>query len=267
MKREDIIKFFQHIATRETSHGVKNAFRFKAVLSSRKNGDICATSYCDEHPAQAPEITEETTLYPALGRQPRPALTQQLDPALTEPTSLVQVPTPAMTPELMTTTLEPEPGTAPASKEIRKSKRAKGKGRALDMAVMNQTMDQDYPNAPNLSLDPAYRIDPLLYLDPALDPSFDFHSITSFPSMTGDIHIPWQDTTFVSSRSPATTSTLMSVTLPGIDSFNPEPAQNTLHPFDLTPTSSQLKRSPRRTAEVLAREEAKQFAVDRRSRH
>ena len=38
MKQDAIIQFFQHIASRESSYGIQNAFRFKAVLVSRKRG-------------------------------------------------------------------------------------------------------------------------------------------------------------------------------------------------------------------------------------
>src|SRR5271168_5114340 len=36
MRQEDIVKFFKHISTRQISHGVRDAFRFKAVMTSRK---------------------------------------------------------------------------------------------------------------------------------------------------------------------------------------------------------------------------------------
>src|SRR5882762_6576858 len=54
MRQEDIIKFFEHAANRQASHGVKDTFRFKAVLSSRKKGDINGTKYND--PAINPEM-------------------------------------------------------------------------------------------------------------------------------------------------------------------------------------------------------------------
>jgi hypothetical protein len=38
MKYDAIIKFFQRIASREASHGVQHAFRFKAILSRRRKG-------------------------------------------------------------------------------------------------------------------------------------------------------------------------------------------------------------------------------------
>lgn len=45
MKLNCLIAFFKHISAREASHGLCDAFRFKAVLSSRKKGTICEARY------------------------------------------------------------------------------------------------------------------------------------------------------------------------------------------------------------------------------
>ena len=47
MRCEDMINFFDHIGNRQTSHGIRDAFRFKAVLSSRKKGDLGGAKYRD----------------------------------------------------------------------------------------------------------------------------------------------------------------------------------------------------------------------------
>jgi hypothetical protein len=47
MKLESIVKFFQHVAAREATHGIQQAFRFKAVLSSRKEGRLRDARYND----------------------------------------------------------------------------------------------------------------------------------------------------------------------------------------------------------------------------
>ena len=47
MRQEDIIKFFKHIGSRQSSHGIKDAFRFKAVLSSRKQGNLYGPKYIE----------------------------------------------------------------------------------------------------------------------------------------------------------------------------------------------------------------------------
>ena len=45
MRLESLILFFKHVAERETSHGIPYAFRFKAVLSSRKSGTMRPARY------------------------------------------------------------------------------------------------------------------------------------------------------------------------------------------------------------------------------
>ena len=54
MRRSEMIQFFDHIGNRQSSHGIKDAFRFKAVLSSRKKGDLTKAVY---------EELETTTLF------------------------------------------------------------------------------------------------------------------------------------------------------------------------------------------------------------
>lgn len=48
MRLESIVTFFKHVLLREASHGVPNAFRFKAVLSGRKKGVFGSAHYKDE---------------------------------------------------------------------------------------------------------------------------------------------------------------------------------------------------------------------------
>jgi hypothetical protein len=60
MKRVDIIKLFEHIGSRQASHGVKDAFRYKQYLSTRKKGDFRAANYLDriiDTPA-SPDVPE-----------------------------------------------------------------------------------------------------------------------------------------------------------------------------------------------------------------
>ena len=47
MKQETLMKFFHYIASREVSHGIHEAFKFKAVLSSRKKGVLQKSRYND----------------------------------------------------------------------------------------------------------------------------------------------------------------------------------------------------------------------------
>jgi len=63
MKREEMIKFLRHVAAREASHGVADAFRFKAVLSSRKKGSLQNSKYIDHTrdaaPSPAPSLPRD----------------------------------------------------------------------------------------------------------------------------------------------------------------------------------------------------------------
>jgi len=45
MKLETLVAFFKHVAAREVSHGLEEAFRFGSVLSSRKNGSLQNAQY------------------------------------------------------------------------------------------------------------------------------------------------------------------------------------------------------------------------------
>jgi hypothetical protein len=45
MKLDHLIKFFKHISLREGSHGIHNAFRFKAVTTNRKKGILRPARY------------------------------------------------------------------------------------------------------------------------------------------------------------------------------------------------------------------------------
>lgn len=45
MKVDSLVKFFKHVAERETSHGISDSFKFKSVLSSRKKGTLLPARY------------------------------------------------------------------------------------------------------------------------------------------------------------------------------------------------------------------------------
>ena len=45
MKQDQLLSFFRHISAREQTHGIKNAFRFKSVLSGRKKGFLLSARY------------------------------------------------------------------------------------------------------------------------------------------------------------------------------------------------------------------------------
>lgn len=45
MKQSQLIAFFRHVAAREATYGIQNAFRFKSVLSGRKKGALLPAQY------------------------------------------------------------------------------------------------------------------------------------------------------------------------------------------------------------------------------
>lgn len=47
MKHSSLIKLFKHIKGQQISHGVRDAFRFKWVLSSRRKGHLIEAQYPD----------------------------------------------------------------------------------------------------------------------------------------------------------------------------------------------------------------------------
>jgi hypothetical protein len=78
MKLDHMVSFFEHIAEREASEGIANAFRFKAILSSRKKGSL--------RPAQYKEVGAESGDDTGIGTAPAPARRRkkQRDMTLTE---------------------------------------------------------------------------------------------------------------------------------------------------------------------------------------
>src|ERR1700678_834979 len=76
MRQEDIVKIFKHISTRQISHGVRDAFRFKAVMTSRKGSNLDKTHYIDPlaNPALLVMDPLDTEPNPASPSGPVPAL-------------------------------------------------------------------------------------------------------------------------------------------------------------------------------------------------
>jgi hypothetical protein len=76
------------VLQREASHGVKNAFRFKAVLSSRKKGTLGPSHYIDDDEDSQSNKSKDTHLVPLprKHRKQRPAIgnTAILNPEISE---------------------------------------------------------------------------------------------------------------------------------------------------------------------------------------
>ena len=60
MHCETMVKVFKHIATHQAFHGIQDAFRFKAVLSSHKKGSLCPACYFDSNVEQVSPALEVT---------------------------------------------------------------------------------------------------------------------------------------------------------------------------------------------------------------
>ena len=60
MHCETMVKVFKHIAAHQASHGVQDTFRFKAILSSLKNGSLHLACYFDSKVEQVSLALELT---------------------------------------------------------------------------------------------------------------------------------------------------------------------------------------------------------------
>jgi hypothetical protein len=210
MRQEDIIKLFEHAANRQASHGVKDAFRFKAVLSSRKKGNIDGAKYND--PAINPAMNIDG---PATASQPED--------------NAAPVPASTFTFRLQTVPTDHTPldDSAPVPPRPKKKRNQSGKGKARAVVTASPDMAQDSGSqlalaesishipasdharprprprptgrakgtssekpaqeslspisaneqapaqGPALTLDPGYQWEPQILLDPCLDPAFD----------------------------------------------------------------------------------------------
>jgi hypothetical protein len=228
MRRDDMINFFDHIGNRQTSHGIKDAFRFKQVLSSRKKGELGTAHYKDQDPNPAQSIRNEPAPAPIMEdvRETNPASLirsgQELAPAssltshsdhqaLEEPSFQPRIrpkarPTgraksPASTLEAMSSQSNHPPLTMTNELPAQPMTRPKPRptGRAEKMAELTGV---DNPinrrmSIQQLTLDPAHQWERQLVLDPSLDPELD-----SRPSFSSDQLLPWSDTAPVSSSYP-----------------------------------------------------------------
>jgi hypothetical protein len=103
MKLNSLIEFFKHVSQREDSHEVPHAFRFKMVLSSRKEGNLIPADY--KHDKGNEESEPSTPPAPRKrrkGRRKAPAYTGNaglLDPDVNmEPATTVETEQSSATP-------------------------------------------------------------------------------------------------------------------------------------------------------------------------
>ena len=88
MKLLGLIDFFKHVLQRETSHGIKKAFRFKAVLSSRRKGTLGPSRYKDDDEDSKSNKSKDTSPAPVRRKRRKqcPAIgnTAILNPEISE---------------------------------------------------------------------------------------------------------------------------------------------------------------------------------------
>ena len=152
MKRESIVKLFEHIAAWEISHGVQDAFQFKNILSSRKQGALLPSRYSGENGTTALEH-DNTIPAPAPRRKSkswREAAGNVNDHGASHlPPDRYPV-----------DSVDSFPGTQSTTRQ-------------------QQALYESMPTMPALSLDQAFSVDPPIDLDRELDPAIHFGTISA----------------------------------------------------------------------------------------
>lgn len=191
MRQEDILKFFKHIERRQSSHGIKDAFKFKAVLTSRKKGSLEEAVYKDVLIDEAPEpdpihssptredshdgvgtgltmgLDGDQSHWEFLG-----GLSDQVNDARPEP-DMTQTPDSLPTPEpSQKTTLRPRPKPRPIRKANKGDRNCHGVPEGDNIPPQTQEVNSPRRGA-DLFLDRDYRWEPRIELDPSLDPTWD----------------------------------------------------------------------------------------------
>ena len=291
MKKDEIIKFFDHVGNRQSSHGIKDAFRFKHVLSSRRKAKVVETSYADPGPDSL--VNAETA--PATLPEPLPNSNQtsstftfrlQRVPAPQEPSDgqilqhaeINTVPPPALSSRRRprpTGNIENNSVEAPALSS-RPRPRPTGKAKEQTNAATSGSMTLHTGEKPTLTLNTDFQWERPIDLDPALDPAFDFMP------QGNDLNdmLPWLEFPPASSTSNvlispelASTSTTLfpsstSSPVPNIpgsskDSLNRSPVSQS---HGLAEFENRTPRRRAKKADVLAMEEAQSLMAKTRSR-
>jgi hypothetical protein len=202
MRRDELIQFLEHIVKRQASHGIRDAFKFKGVLTSRKNGEIAAAKYQDRE--LNPAYTMPTDIVPGASVL-SPASQQQVVPRdqdLNTAYTIGPGVTPASTPDLGQLGLGQ--GSAPPNRPRPKPRPT---GRARDLGRTDNLHEDLSDNVPGQSVTPEYNTindvrneqptlmlqqdwrweEPQIHLDPSLDPHFDNRSAAINENIFG----PW----------------------------------------------------------------------------
>ena len=284
MRREDMINFFNHIGNRQTSHGIRDAFRFKAVLSSRKKGDLGGAKYRD--PPQTsifnmgavndPAQTMALNIGVINDTAPDPHTNEELASSPPDDPPQKKRPRPKPKPKGKAKNTAPEENTntdSPAPTRSRPKPRPTGKAKETPVDNSNHGRTSVPVLAEprqTLTFDPDYRWDTTIVLDHALDPAFDAPALENG---NDEIFTHWSTGLLTPNSNLAMTPETFNrgLLMPdtGPESFTPQPQQ--LMP-DTAPDSfsqGQPMRSPRRkgkNADLLAMEEAKKLKAKNISR-
>ena len=275
MRREEMIKLFQHIGNRQTSHGVTDAFRFKAVLSSRKLGNLNQVKYDEPVPVIIPGISFD----PANDALPMPnpatiTTPNHINPSDINTPASGTVPLSEIPPASWTSIFQIDPpeglqspalitGPVPApERRPRPKPRMKGKKKATsESGSSGNIIGEEIPTQP-LTLDPSFEWEVPIQLDPLLDPAFDIRE---------NVNNSQTPTSWDNPPIPAHSYTDESIFPPteGILEHITDPAQYLTLPN--MPISDQpvagTSRRKGKNADLLAREEAEILTGKRRSRH
>ena len=290
-----MIKFFNHIGNRQESHGIKDAFRFKAVLSSRKKGDLGGANYLK--PAPNPAFTLEAMDEPD---EPAPSPVTENNPTIEmdqipSPTSPAPAPalngksktnrdmamavarrgktrgkgrakekvqSPAFRRQSNNTSddMDPAPAPAPALEDVRPRPRPRPTGKARETVHTELSLNED-PHPLTLTLDPGHQWDPNIDLDPSLDPDFYTQPLSNDNEqiLTSWLTVPQPDIGYYQSQ-PSSSSALPQDALESSSSFITDPARKDV------PGPARSPRRKGKSADVLAREEALKWKSNEKGR-
>jgi hypothetical protein len=258
MRQEDMIKFFEHVANRQASHGVKDAFRFKAVLTTRKKGDLGSTKYKDQEIISGIN-TDDSTLPQTQYEPPASRLTFRLPtvPAQQDHESSAPAPRPKkkkkngkdatlVTSSASTTVQEtnsPVPASDPAPPRPRPKPRPTGKAKEMNSQMMQATAP-----VPTLTFDPGYQWEREIILDPSLDPDLDaWNSSITTPASSAVSNLNPASTTPGASENdnrPSVSNLNPASTTPGASENDNTPSASNLNPASTTPAASENNNTP-----------------------
>lgn len=246
MKIDELIALFKHIAGREASHGISNAFRFKTVSSGRKKGTL--------HPARYKKVTEldddnnsESTSAPAPMRRRK-----RKEKRVTRDIFQTQLNQPDVGPPNTQMNTPSENSSAPIVSAARRSAYTRPNDLRVGLTSISGTTGLHTPENTQTSQRPN------IQQNPQMD-SPTFNSSAS-PNTADDesVLIPPIDTHVGHSSQSSSALTLKIASRPtGLHTPEDSPAPQS--PMSLSP--NRISRRHLRSSSVLALEEAKRYGA------